>query len=433
MGVRLPAEYQEVVSLWSDANQYIDTGIIADNETGFFVDAQKLMNNHNDTVVIGSRENSGSTRCWIDVDHSSYDGRLVIGWNGYTPVGKQQAYLSTNRFTASVNYKNTRKVFVNGAEHAPASSQLSVTLATQTHSLYLFGANYAGKFGVGFCGRIFACKISKGITIIADYVPCYRKADNKPGMYDLISQSFLTNQGTGEFLVGPDVIDSISPWLVARRRALTARKPFDCPYVTDGLVLWLDGINKGNTPNAWDDLISGYSFEDYYGQVVFGSDYVEFADNKNCYLYNQDFDVPRYTDGTIEIVYETNIAHAQILFCPKSQLSIAYGVGAGSVIWVKNAMAGTRPNMYKYPRFTSGSVSISLNSAYYDGAVQQNTGIDIWSDDDCASTAIGKTYYRDDRCFGGKIYCIRIYNRQLTEAEVLANYAVDRSRFSLFN
>lgn len=34
--------------------------------------------------------------------------------------------------------------------------------------------------------------------------PVYRKADNKPGMYDLVNGVFYTNQGTGEFSVGPD-------------------------------------------------------------------------------------------------------------------------------------------------------------------------------------------------------------------------------------
>lgn len=36
-------------------------------------------------------------------------------------------------------------------------------------------------------------------------VPCYRKSDSKPGMYDTVSGKFYTNAGTGEFLVGNDV------------------------------------------------------------------------------------------------------------------------------------------------------------------------------------------------------------------------------------
>lgn len=34
--------------------------------------------------------------------------------------------------------------------------------------------------------------------------PVYRKNDNKPGLYDIVNNSFYINQGTGEFVVGPD-------------------------------------------------------------------------------------------------------------------------------------------------------------------------------------------------------------------------------------
>ena len=34
--------------------------------------------------------------------------------------------------------------------------------------------------------------------------PVYRKSDSKPGMYDIINNRFYTNQGSGEFFVGPD-------------------------------------------------------------------------------------------------------------------------------------------------------------------------------------------------------------------------------------
>jgi hypothetical protein len=38
-----------------------------------------------------------------------------------------------------------------------------------------------------------------------ELVPCYRKSDLKPGLYDIINNTFLTNTGTQEFSVGPDV------------------------------------------------------------------------------------------------------------------------------------------------------------------------------------------------------------------------------------
>lgn len=38
---------------------------------------------------------------------------------------------------------------------------------------------------------------------IANFIPCYRKSDNKAGLYDIINDYF--NAGTGSFIVGPDM------------------------------------------------------------------------------------------------------------------------------------------------------------------------------------------------------------------------------------
>lgn len=48
---------------------------------------------------------------------------------------------------------------------------------------------------------------------VRNYIPCYRKSDNKPGMYDIVTGAFLTNAGTGEFSVGADVPDSFDGFL----------------------------------------------------------------------------------------------------------------------------------------------------------------------------------------------------------------------------
>ena len=44
-----------------------------------------------------------------------------------------------------------------------------------------------------------------------------------------------------------------------------------------------------------------------------------------------------------------------------------------------------------------------------------------------SGTVIGGSRY--DRAFSGKIYCIRLYDRQLTHEEVLHNYKIDKIRF----
>lgn len=57
-----------------------------------------------------------------------------------------------------------------------------------------------------FYGKLFYCSFSIKDELIRNFIPCYRKADNEAGMYDLVSGEFYTNAGTGSFIVGPDVI-----------------------------------------------------------------------------------------------------------------------------------------------------------------------------------------------------------------------------------
>ena len=42
-------------------------------------------------------------------------------------------------------------------------------------------------------------------TMLFDLVPCYRKSDNVIGMYDLVSNTFFTNSGTGTFTKGNNI------------------------------------------------------------------------------------------------------------------------------------------------------------------------------------------------------------------------------------
>lgn len=48
--------------------------------------------------------------------------------------------------------------------------------------------------------RIYYYQQKRDGELVADFVPCYRKSDNKPGMYDLVTNEFFSNQGTGQFL-----------------------------------------------------------------------------------------------------------------------------------------------------------------------------------------------------------------------------------------
>lgn len=78
----------------------------------------------------------------------------------------------------------------------------------QTGSWYLFGTQkYGGStwyYYKGFLGR-FTVYNTTTLDVVLDLVPCYRKADNVIGMYDLVTDTFVTKTGTGTLTKGADV------------------------------------------------------------------------------------------------------------------------------------------------------------------------------------------------------------------------------------
>ena len=54
--------------------------------------------------------------------------------------------------------------------------------------------------------KIYEGSTSSNITLIHHYYPCYRISDNEPGIYDVVTDTFLPNTGAGDFIVGPNTL-----------------------------------------------------------------------------------------------------------------------------------------------------------------------------------------------------------------------------------
>ena len=86
-------------------------------------------------------------------------------------------------------------------------------------SLYIFAANQSNSPYTGLCSgkaRVYLCKIYDENLMVRNYIPCYSTKEvidvnnkqctvNTKGLYDTVEGKFYTNQGTGEFIAGPDV------------------------------------------------------------------------------------------------------------------------------------------------------------------------------------------------------------------------------------
>ena len=228
--------------------------------------------------------------------------------------------------------------------------------------------------------------------------------------------------------------------LLLRRRqmAMSKKQPFINPYITDGLVLHLDGIEKGSTPDAWTDLINGIVFTKKAGGVTFNSDNVQFGNNANNALHNTSNYVYTASNvGTIEVCYRdvpTSTSAAYSIFYSYGNVahSICFQFYKGKIIY--SAGKSSVPLTGKWTAKSTGTYSISTARAFQD---LQNVGFNTYKDyitRSAVAAIIGcngrhaSTYYDP---LNGKIHSIRVYNRQLTEEEVLHNQAIDNTRFHL--
>lgn len=53
--------------------------------------------------------------------------------------------------------------------------------------------------------KLYSLSITKAGTPFRNYIPCYRKADGTIGLFDTVTSSFATNDGTGAFSRGADI------------------------------------------------------------------------------------------------------------------------------------------------------------------------------------------------------------------------------------
>ena len=215
-------------------------------------------------------------------------------------------------------------------------------------------------------------------------------------------------------------------------------------YVTSGLMHHWDGINNtGNghdtTTDTWSDLVGNLDMTPYntgshnwtsngYTFTRSGSASTNWLQNSNTSL------APDYTDMTIEMVFVPTAAISTpvIAFNNASRKLCLYsdntvnGTGVASACYPTGLTAITDMKSMAVVYSSSGIVKVKVNNSTLtnNGAnhsFKDNFGI-VWGSNTRNSGSYGSE---------GTLYAVRVYNRQLTDAELTTNYNVDISRFSL--
>lgn len=203
---RLPAEFQEVEYFESTGTQYIDSGVIANSNIKlvFYVSVENTQ-----TAGFTNQFSVGCRQSYLNKDfHLSLNGYLGGGnYSRISFVVNDSIYSNDTINTNNINkyeivagiYSST--LYVNDSLLITANKNFNANL-----NLFIFGFNSGGTVaGLGNGAKIYSCKIYDNSILVRNFVPCYRKADNVAGLYDLVNGVFYTNAGTGTFIVGGNV------------------------------------------------------------------------------------------------------------------------------------------------------------------------------------------------------------------------------------
>ena len=208
----------------------------------------------------------------------------------------------------------------------------------------------------------------------------------------------------------------------------------DNDYITDGLLLHLDGIESGDDPTIWEDLS---------GNNNNGNIYNLYKNSNGSYYFSGSNSYVEIPNSPITIDKQETV---DILFRPDVNSSYRnesiYNGGTNEKITITTHAQYLRvglsnsTNLYNVPAdFYDGTVK-KLSVVYDNGnytVYYNNTELTKLESKDYigknTSTYIGRR--NDGYNFAGSIYNVKVYDRALKRDEIQRNYNVDITRYNI--
>jgi len=338
-GHNLPSAYQEVEYLQSIGTkfQYIDTGIVSSTTTMDYIEL---------SVIDFSTSNLGA---YFGCCSGAYNGtglRLFssgVSTNNIAKIKGKYCY-KMNGTDYGIDGEDVvfKLTLIDGVTRFYSNDSLvsgtNKWLNDDNISIFLFAMkNSNGNPGYNISAKVSYFLIKNGGTKILEYIPCYRISDSKPGMYDLVSNTFFVNQGTGtDFIVGPDVVTaqvisySGERLYVDGTRLPSAYQEVEYLQNTGSYSLTMQYIDTGIVPNAstfkMDMKISDYTASylfglrqdsnmglgityssskwniyhfGYHNNALFDSTSSDFLNNKTTIIHWEEGNISFDVDGTV--------------------------------------------------------------------------------------------------------------------------------------
>lgn len=195
----LPPEYQQVQWLQSTGTQYINTGIVIPSNYERLEIKLQCGSYSSNSRYFGS---------WSDSNKAS-----IIGYSNSGPL--DQIYLGRTTVNVTTTQSGIDYTIDVTADNGTITGVWCRANVNATYSGLVGAYQSASRRECIFAqltngiqygsAKIYYYRLHTSNGLACDFVPCYRKRDNKPGMYDLVTNTFFTNAGTGEFITGNPV------------------------------------------------------------------------------------------------------------------------------------------------------------------------------------------------------------------------------------
>lgn len=193
-------DFQMVEYIGTTGTQYINTGISLGTGFRAVIKVKITQSLNRLQCLIGSHETAAPYyRNYLIVNAN------MASWNlgAYDAFNFGSCALNTVYEIDVSNISGVISCKINGAAQTINGTPGSV--ARSDRPLYLLALNHVTDL-LPACANLYYCKIyNPAGELVGDFVPCYRKSDNVPGLWDKVGKRFYTNIGTGAFTLGANV------------------------------------------------------------------------------------------------------------------------------------------------------------------------------------------------------------------------------------
>lgn len=393
----------------------------------------------NTTVNVGQIASDGtSVSKTITVKGSGLTKDLVISASGtgFTVAPSTLSYADVNNGTSvTVTYTNTGT-----GDGTTKSGSLLISSDEVSRSVSLNASKAAeGVTYRNISGSFTHCQMNGLPATVADGGSFSGTLVADSG-YDLPSDITVNGSCTKFYNAGVLSLTNITSDITLSATAQQSETPSG-DYVSNGLVLNLDGTDRGGTSGHWIDKKDGYDFTlgsgatEQTNGVQFDAAY-EWGTCDNADLLNA---IPSYSEGTIEVCFTTLSGFGgslRTLVKPSEAGKIGAAISKNGATFYHGADSSSA----ELARALVSSVSDTTLQAISANAVRlvQNratstatlTSANLLPNRLSALAVGGAAVLGSSDTFAmAVIHSVRIYNRQLSESEMSHNQALDLAKY----